>query len=300
MIEAGPDGTLLVGTERAGRFDDPEARAELLRSQDAGETWDVVERLDVSEVTAIAFGPGGAAYAGTGFAAPVAYRSLDGGATWTELGPVATGDDSYQQIMSLAVSADGSVVAGLNSGGLFRSTDRAQTWSPVLRRGFVPELATVGPAQLFAAGGGDVYQSLDSGASWTPTGLDLPYLRDVALGLDGRAHAVARGGLYRSKGAIVTSEPEPDRSGMRLSASPNPSGGDVAVSLETPSPGPVSVALYDALGREVLRLHDGMLGAGKHVFSIDGSAPAPGVYLLRAHGGFQESDAATIRISLVR
>ena len=40
-------------------------------------------------------------------------------------------------------------------------------------------------------------------------------------------------------------------------------------------------AVYDVLGRRVALLHEGMLGAGRHAFGLDGGALPAGVYVVR-------------------
>jgi hypothetical protein len=73
-------------------------------------------------------------------------------------------------------------------------------------------------------------------------------------------------------------------------AAPNPSaraGGPVRLTLAAPADGEATVALYDVAGRQVRRLHDGPLAAGRHVFAWDGHddegrATAPGLYFARA------------------
>lgn len=45
------------------------------------------------------------------------------------------------------------------------------------------------------------------------------------------------------------------------------------------------VGLYDVTGREVQRLHDGPLIAGRHPVEVDASALAPGTYVVRADVG---------------
>ncbi|MEM0964225.1 MAG: T9SS type A sorting domain-containing protein, partial [Bacteroidota bacterium] len=80
-----------------------------------------------------------------------------------------------------------------------------------------------------------------------------------------------------------------------LSVWPNPSAGALAVSLTLPEAGDVRVAIYDALGREVARLHDGTASAGELRTDLPSGRLAPGSYLLRADGpGLSEVRSLTI------
>ena len=65
---------------------------------------------------------------------------------------------------------------------------------------------------------------------------------------------------------------------------PNPFTGLAEVTLEVPQPQALTVAVYDVLGREVARLHDGILPAGPHRLTLDGEVLVPGLYVVRASG----------------
>ena len=66
---------------------------------------------------------------------------------------------------------------------------------------------------------------------------------------------------------------------------PNPFNPQAQFSLEIAEQQEVSIAVFDALGREVAMLHDGTLNAGTiHQFQIDGSNLPSGVYVVRATG----------------
>lgn len=63
---------------------------------------------------------------------------------------------------------------------------------------------------------------------------------------------------------------------------PNPSNEDAGLWLETATSGYYRVVVLDALGKELTRLHEGMLTVGKHAFRVPlGSYPAGG-YVVRA------------------
>jgi hypothetical protein len=87
-----------------------------------------------------------------------------------------------------------------------------------------------------------------------------------------------------------------------LAARPNPFTRATEIPLALPSPAAVDVAVYDALGRRVAVLSSGRLEAGEHALALDGSALAPGVYVVRAvvtpEGG--ATRVLTQRLTLVR
>ena len=85
-------------------------------------------------------------------------------------------------------------------------------------------------------------------------------------------------------------------------ATPNPTRSDATIRFTTGSGGPVSIAIYDVVGRLVRRLGDGPLAPGEHALAWDGRdeqgrvAPA-GMYMIRiaAPGG-----TATHKLLLAR
>ena len=85
---------------------------------------------------------------------------------------------------------------------------------------------------------------------------------------------------------------------LLTAAHPNPFTNQARFSLEVAEAQPVSVVVYDVMGREVARLHDGPLAAGsRHDFAVEGASLASGVYLVRVLG---EHFAETKRLTLIR
>ena len=81
-------------------------------------------------------------------------------------------------------------------------------------------------------------------------------------------------------------------------AAPNPARGEATVGFTVPSAGRATVVVYDVLGREVARLFDGRVEAGRrHVATFSAAAQAPGVYVIRLSHG---SQARTQRITVAR
>lgn len=87
--------------------------------------------------------------------------------------------------------------------------------------------------------------------------------------------------------------------GMELSqAYPNPTAGNTTLTIALAEQQPVTVSVYDAMGRRVAVLHDGPLPAQTtHSLAFDASRFASGIYLVRATG---PQGTATRRIAVVR
>jgi len=128
-----------------------------------------------------------------------------------------------------------------------------------------------------AVGPRDVIVELRDGTETTTLDASTPYAFSVADGED----LTGRFSLLVSLGAGVATEPDPQ--GVAMSVYPNPSAGATTVALAGVE-GDARVAVYDALGREVLVLHDG-LAAGSVQARVEAGQLAPGAYVVRAATG---------------
>lgn len=83
---------------------------------------------------------------------------------------------------------------------------------------------------------------------------------------------------------------------------PNPFSGETTIEFTLPEQTPVTVAVYDLMGRKVATLVDEVRSAGTHAVGWDGQSAegkdlASGVYLMRMQAGGQSS---TKRVTIVR
>jgi hypothetical protein len=113
---------------------------------------------------------------------------------------------------------------------------------------------------------------------------------------DGGAVNAGRAYVF-STSTIVAAEPEPGGAALAFTAWPNPASGPVALAFTLERPGPIRLAVYDALGREAAVLLDGVRPAGPHEATIDAAALAPGLYLARLEA---EGRAVTRRVTFAR
>jgi hypothetical protein len=178
---------------------------ELFTSVDGGATWRtaslpcggsplapcIAEALAIDPVTPTTV------YAGT---SQGIFKSANGGATW------AARNDGLTHLRVRALAIDPAVpttlYAGsdvpsllsptLGAGGMFKTVDGAETWSPVnagLGRFTITSLAadSEAPGTVYAGsdrGGGGVYKTTDSGASWREVSAGLPSFEVTALVVD--------------------------------------------------------------------------------------------------------------------
>ena len=92
--------------------------------------------------------------------------------------------------------------------------------------------------------------------------------------------------------ALTTSSSAESDLSLRIGAVyPNPTVGFAHLAVEVDQTQPVTAALYDALGRRVALLFEGLLGGGPPtLLDFDTQGLAPGVYVVRVQGStFAES-----------
>jgi photosystem II stability/assembly factor-like uncharacterized protein len=244
------------------------------------------------------------------------WRSINRGGVWTDISaglPVrwvtrVTADPVDPLVVYVTLSgfsSDESVPR------IYRSIDRGTTWAPVA--GNLPNApindVVVDPSdtqRLYAATDLGVYWTRDLGTNWVPLGIGLPFTAVFDLNLHAPSRTLVAATHGRSQWKLdLTQAPvavAPVAAGatrLALSAPwPNPSRGTTRFTLDLPSRGWASVAVFDAAGRRVRTLNAGVLEPGRHELAWDGtdergSRAQAGVYFVRAGTG---ADAVTRRV----
>lgn len=97
---------------------------------------------------------------------------------------------------------------------------------------------------------------------------------------------------------LVDEEPAAEApSVLALTIAPNPVSRRAAIRFEAPRAGHVRLTAYDVLGREVVRVVDGVRPAGVQTIGFDTGGLAPGLYFLRLE---TEREAVTRRLTVAR
>ncbi len=142
----------------------------LAQSTDGGATWsdvrpDGLPGLDVHGFAADPENPRllYAAIAGRGL-----YRSDDGGQSF-----FAVSTDVGPDVMALAVTPDGRILAGDMRQGLMESRDGGKTWTPRLRAALMGIAVNPSDPERVLATGPGIALSRDGGRTWKPV-LDVP------------------------------------------------------------------------------------------------------------------------------
>lgn len=156
----------------------------LWRSDDGGRSFDRAGPIDRELVWSVAVSAGerngdlGTVYAGTQLSA--LYKSTNGGDTFAELTSVQdipsrsqwsfppAPDTHHVHQITLDPSEPGTVVFGVELGGVFRSTDAGETWTLTDADPDPHTLRThpTAAGRMYQGGGAAYYESHDSGATW--------------------------------------------------------------------------------------------------------------------------------------
>ena len=166
---------------------------------------------------------------------------------------------------------------------------------------------TVEPALAFPATGGwgrwgtaRLVTQLEPGLNTvraTATGQSGPNVDALLLddpGLVGTGAAKAASEAVAASSVEDETAPETFALGANW---PNPFNPSTEIAFALPEATDVRLVVYDLLGREVARLVDGPLGAGRHAARFDAAQLASGVYLYRIEAG---AFTATRRMTLVK
>lgn len=124
----------------------------------------------------------------------------------------------------------------------------------------------------------------------------------TSFGLDTRGELLFadlfRGRVYRfTCSTSVAAETVPAPRVQVSAMHPNPTAGPAALEVSVAHTQPVRVGVYDVLGRERARLHDGIMAAGRsYTLTLDIRAWPSGRYVVRVEGdGFRASRALVVR-----
>lgn len=310
-LALGPDGALYVTGDAVAPLATSETgTARVWRSRDGGATWTPLAWITRTAIEpwSVAIDPNDAdvIYVGT---RKGAYKSTDGGDTWTATGFFGARADAF----ALAVTTTGTVLIGTRD-GIVRSTNGGATFS-----GVASSVPTGGRTRnvydieyhpisnrLYVANWGrpGVVVSTNDGAVFGDVPLSatpVAPVERVAVAPDGRVFLMLEGGglMVQSPGtstAVDTPEHAPDALTL-APAGANPVRGTLAVRLGLPTATRARVDVVDVLGRTVATLADADGPAGWQTVSADVSDLAPGVYVVRAVAG---SRMASMRIVIAR
>ena len=220
----------------------------------------------------------------------VLYHTTDGGGTWNEV-PTPTTSNRFSRVF-FSDPRHGWALND-NTGVTVRTTDGGATWTlmPNPLPGYAWKIAFADSMHGWAALSSQSVRTTDGGLSWETVPEINPNVRAFAFSGPNNGYVVGYNGVIQHFSAASWSAPHsaptavPQR--LALTAYPNPFNPSTVIRFSLPKTERAKLTVYDVTGREVKVLEDGVLSAGDHGVTLEGSALASGVYFARLEAGKQ-------------
>jgi hypothetical protein len=233
------------------------------------------------------------------------FLSTDNGGSWVAVNTGLTNPNVRTIAVSPSVGGGTNVIAGTWGGGVFLSTDNGTNWAVIntgLTNTDVFALAVSSDAasgtNLFAGTlGGGVFLSTNTGTAWTAVNTNLAdlYVQALAVSQNGAATAnlfagTASQGVWRRPLSEMVTSATTYSTDLPAQVSleqnyPNPFNPATTISFRLPSTSFVSLAVFDALGKQVRVLLAKELPAGTYASHWDATGLASGLYFYRLQAG---------------
>jgi hypothetical protein len=218
----------------------------------------------------------------------VVYRSLDSGNTWSQMGSLPEATNLFY--------ANKRLYAGLYLGGIRVSPNNGESWlnsdsglPPTRVR--IASFASYGTAVFAASRERGIFVSTNDGTSWTAINEGLTDSLNCSImisGTDVFAGTLYGGVFRRPLSELITSV----QSGLAIK-------GDIELGMNYPNPvlsrtfirytlnksGPVTLSVYDAMGKFVRKIVDETKSAGTYHASFECSDLPAGIYMYRLSAG---------------
>ncbi|HUI30080.1 MAG TPA: T9SS type A sorting domain-containing protein [Candidatus Acidoferrales bacterium] len=224
------------------------------------------------------------------------YESTDDGDDWSTVDTsrgLANG-----RVVKGFTSVGSHLFAGSNGSGVFASTDSGATWTAVnngIPIGWEDVFCVwTNGTTVYAGTVLFIYQTTDYGKTWTmvdTTGWNGSSQVECSVNCGKYVLVGTLGGILRRQMSQVYTAVD-SKSAVEIPKDysleqnyPNPFNPSTTITYKLPVASPVTMKLYDALGRLVGTLVDERQNAGDHSVKFDGSNLPSGVYFCRLEAG---------------
>jgi len=286
-------------------------RARVYRTGASGDSWaatsGVVDGGNPIEVMAVSATNHNKLYVAT---APVSnpmsvFRSTSAGVAWTDI--TGTLPDRYPGDLIVDPANDSVVyitLMGFGTSHVFRSDNGGASWTDI--GAGLPDIPTSAialdpgnPGVIYVGTDLGGYVSQDAGGSWEPfmDGMPPAMINDLRVAPGGKIRAATHGRGVFERDLIdlaATGIGDVATAPIPLRVSPNPLTTASRVSFDLKEETRVRLGVYDASGREVALLLDGMGTPGPHSIPLDLSGRAQGVYFVRLAAGAGSETARVV------
>ena len=247
----------------------------IFRSKDDGKTWESLG-YDMDQCFSVAFDRSrNILYANM---LCYLFYSTDGGASWDFKRHIFN-----ESILDVKTSKSNDIYV-LTNGTIQKSTDGGNSWKETLIDGCV-RIYEIRDGYFMLATQKGIYESSDNGETWIIRNDNLKNSSiKLIRSVYGSTFAVTGDGTYSldaSENLAPVEQTKLPNSFSLMQNYPNPFNPTTKIGFNLPERSMAHLAIYDALGREVINLIHQEMNAGYHEVLFDGSNLASGIYLYR-------------------
>jgi len=196
----------------------------------------------------------------------------------------------------LAFHSSGSLFAGSYDGGVFRSFDNGDLWTPIntgITTKWTLSLVINAAGHVFAGTyDGGVFRSTDNGDHWTPLneGLTSPHIWSLTINSSGYLFAgTGGGGVYRNIRSTTAANKETNKQNLfsyeLMQNYPNPFSPLTTIRYTLPKTEYVTLTIYKLSGQTIETLVSEQQGAGDHDSKWTRERHPSGVYFYKLQAG---------------